>query len=250
MEHNYSFPGAEIEKVRVKLTWAQIEITSVAADVFNVNIAGYQDSMDELHVELKDDELVIQQPQYTAAQNILPKRRWLQICLFVPESWKDAEMDISTVSGTASLRKLRGKEMSFSTISGRMNVNEIKGKEISLRTVSGGISGTNIASKHLHLRTVSGNITLADLSFDSAKTFSISGNTTLSIDGDDCESLELQSISGDIVIEVEKPIKGASLHSFNGQYSIEEGLENSGEHFIIQASSVSGSLSIHKKKDS
>lgn len=241
MENNYTYEGSGIRRVRLKLTWAQAEVVPATAGQFQLIIAGDDDSVEELRIEQNDGDLFVSQPQLAYAKEILPRRRWMQICLRVPETW-EGDLDVDTVAGSVGVHSVKGADVTIGSISGSLNTRDIKGNAIWLHTVSGGISAENLCAKKGNLRSVSGDMSVQNAAFEYTKVFTISGDVTLTL-GASCRMLESQSVSGSVSIETAGPVR-AALHSLSGQYILGEGLEAAEGGLTINASSVSGDLAV------
>lgn len=242
MEKNLSFPAEQVQSVRVKLTWAQVEVITGSSDAFHVHIAGHEESVDEINVEMMNNALLIAQPQYTVAKEMMPRKRWLQIYLRVPEGW-NRDMDIATVSGILGVRKVNGDDIALTTVSGQMNIQHVSAGHLGIRSASGAVSGDAVAVKHLYIRTISGKVALSDVQSTTCKVFTVSADVSLKL-GKGGRSLDMQSISGNINLEVEGAIKEASLHSLSGQFILSDEMQKSEDGLDITSSSISGSLSV------
>jgi hypothetical protein len=131
----------------------------------------------------------------------------------------ECELDISCVSSTLAVRDLAGK-FKFSTVSGAVSLENLQG-EMKVSSVSGEVSGVKLAGP-LHLNTVSGEVRLVEASLPSAdlttvsgemrlqtelttgpyRFHSVSGAVWLSVPPDTRCSLELQSISGGLHVNL------------------------------------------------
>lgn len=243
MEHNHTFSGESIRRVRLKLTWAQVELDVTKSTDFQLIVAGDDESAEELRVEQAGDGLTVAQPQLAYAMEILPRRRWLQVCLRVPAAWR-GELDANTMAGTMSARTFAGTDVSLTTISGSMNVRDVQADILWLHTVSGTVSGSGISAKRCNLRSVSGQMKLSDVAFEKTKFFSVSGDVELAM-RPGARSLDGQSVSGSLCVETDGPVK-AALHSLSGQFLLDDSLEQ-GNGLEITASSVSGDLAVKRK---
>jgi len=246
MERNLSFPREAVSRVRTKLTWAQLEIVTAPVDELRLLIAGDDDSVEELRTELESQELTIAQPQLAYAKEILPRRRWLQICLRLPESWR-GELDVSNIAGMVGAHKLTGEEIALTTVSGRILADGLSAGSLSLRTVSGSVAGGDLTAQRAHFRTVSGKMSLTGLRLTKTKASTVSGDVRLSL-REGGRSLDLQSVSGSFAIEVEGPVK-AAMHALSGQLIVSDGIAEAPECLEISASSVSGNLVVRGWKD-
>lgn len=245
MEHNHVYPAQAISQVRIKLTWAQLELDATKASDFQLIVAGDDESVEELRVEQTGDGLTIGQPQLAYAMEILPRRRWLQICLRIPEAWR-GELDANTVAGTVSARKFAGTDVSLTTVSGSMNVRDMQADILWLHTVSGAVSGKNLTAKRCNLRGVSGQMKLTEVAFEKTKVFTVGGSVELSmLPG--ARSLDGQSVSGSLCVETDGPVK-AALHSLSGQFLLDDSFKQQNEGMEISVSSVSGDLAVRKRE--
>lgn len=252
MERNLTFARDTAGRVRIKLSWAQADIVAAKGDDFQLIIAGDEDSVNELRVEQADGELVVAQPQLAYAKEILPRRRWLQICLRVPQTWK-GDLDIDTVSGTVSVHDITGDELTITTVSGSMSVRDVTSTRLGLHTVSGAISGEHITADRTSLRGVSSKATLSGATLRTTKVFTISGSITLDLESGS-RSLDMQSVSGSLCVETDSPVK-AALHSLSGQFLLSDDVQSAtegtplSETLDISASSVSGDLAVKRRNN-
>lgn len=243
MERNHTFSHAGIDRARLKLTWAQLEIITTKAEDFQLIVSGDDESVEELRIENEGGQILVAQPQLGYAKEILPRRRWLQICLRVPAGWH-GDVDADTVSGPISARDLTGGDLSLSTISGALNVRNLHGALLWLHTVSGAIAGALLYAGRCNLRSVSGDIALTEVKADTVKLFTVSGDAMLALLPGKV-TLDGQSVSGNFVVETEGPVR-ASLHSLSGQYLLDDTLSTGDGGINITVSSVSGDLAIRK----
>ncbi len=246
METNLSFSHDAIERVRAKLTWAQLELLVAPEDEFHLIIAGDDESVEELRAEISARELVIAQPQLGFAKELLPRRRWLQICLRLPEGWR-GEIDADSVSGMIGAHKIIGEDVSLTTISGRVLAEGVSANTLSLHSVSGSIAGEALTARRANFRTISGRMGLTNLTLASAKASSVSGEIQISLN-DGCRSLDLQSVSGSTSVEVDQ-VSGASAHSLSGQFVLSDEIQKTPDGVEITSTSVSGSLMIRRRKN-
>lgn len=251
MEKNLSFPMDDVRRVRVKLTWAQLEIVETTGAQMQVFVAGDDDSVEELRIERQEEGVRIAQPQIGYAKEILPRRRWLQVCVRLPSQWR-GEIDVDTVAGLVSAHGFNGSDVTVSSVSGAVNVQDGQARTIALHAVSGTVSGTSLKADRCSLRTVSGDIRLDGGSFRDIKLFTVTGDTTLILD-DGCRTLDSQSVSGSVCVETMSLVK-ASLHSLSGQFLLEDDMlakEDAKDVPVldISASSVSGDLAVKRRKE-
>lgn len=246
MEKNFTFSQRAIERLRVKLTWAQLELVSAKADEFQLIIAGDNDSVNELHIEQTGEDLMVAQPQLAYAKEILPRNRWLQICVCVPESWH-GEIDTDSISGTIGARDIAAGDLALSTFAGSMNARGLRADKLWLHTVSGTLTGNGLRAKRMNLRSVSGEINMTDMNAATVKLFTVSGEMNLDM-ADGTQNIEAQSGSGALTIVAGGAVR-AVLHSLSGQYSIEDGEPAEGGSLVVTATSVSGDLTIKRRRN-
>ncbi len=244
MERNLTLPQEGILNIRSKLTFGQIEVVSGSLEQFELIIAGDEDSVSELRVELSGDSLVIAQPQLSYAKEILPLRRWLQICLRIPKAWKGS-VDISTISGMIGARSLWVTEISLTTVSGTILARSIECGRYAQHSVTGTATGEAIQAGYGYLRTVSGKIIMEDALFQTAKVFTVSGEVSLAMK-DGGKTLDMQSISAPLCVQVNGPVQ-AALHSISGQFLLAEDIPQAEGGLEISVSSVSGDLAVKRR---
>ena len=97
MERNMSFDTGELTGIAVHLAWAQLEIFADEVEKVQVMVAGDDNSVEDLRIEVRDGCLTVGQPQYGLSLNIM-ESRWLQVCVRVPSQWKGS-VALSTLSG-------------------------------------------------------------------------------------------------------------------------------------------------------
>jgi len=246
MEKNLSFSVDQVQRVRIKLAWAQAEIVTGAPGEHQLFIAGDEESIDELRVEHTDGEVAVVQPQLSYAKEVLQRSRWLQICLRVPPEFQ-GDIDVDTVTGPIGANKISCGDVSLTTVSGSIRAKGIESHRASIHTVTGGITGENLRADRGSLRTVSGTATLEAASFGTVKAFTVSGGLNLSL-AEGCRTLDIQSVSGGTRVEVQGPAK-AVLHSIGGRLLLGEEVKSGPGCLEISASSVTGDLTVRGGKE-
>lgn len=245
MEKNFAFPTAGINKIRGKLTWAQLELVPTQNDEFQFIIAGDDESVEELRIDKVGEELYFGQPQLAYAKEILPRRRWLQICVRIPTAW-GKEVDVDTISGIIGAHGLVGSEIGLNSVSGSISAKDITSTSIWIHTVSGSISGQDINAKRGNLRSVSGGMALTEYTVESTKLFTISGSIGIEMLSGS-KSVDMQTVSGPLSIETDMPVS-ADLRGLSGHFLRSDGVPETGEGLItIIMSSVSGDLAVKKR---
>lgn len=246
MERNVAFPSKDTCLVHLKLTWAQAEVVSTKSDQFQLLIAGDDDSIEELRIEQSGEDLIVAQPQLAYAKEILPRRRWLQICLRMPEDWR-GDLDVDTIAGTVGAHGIQAGDISLSTVAGSMNVYDIVADRLSMHSVTGAISGRNLRAKRGTLRSVSGAIAAEGVRFPVTKVFTVSSSVTLQLESG-CKTVDAQSMSGSLTIYTNEPVR-AALHALSGQFIREEDVADAPGGIEVSATSVSGDLAIKRKEE-
>lgn len=244
MEKSVSFPRDQIDRVILKMTWAQVEVVLGTGDEFQVIATGDDSSVEELRVELKEKALEAAQPPLLNAKGMLPRSKWLQICVRVPQTWR-GEVDVDSISGMIGVRKINGTEISASTVSGPIHIRDTESERLMLHNVSGTISGKRLSAQRGNVRTISGKVGLEGIKIEMIKFFTVSGEANLSLD-EGVRTLEIQSISGAIGVEVEGGAH-ASLSSLSGKFIVSEEIAQSEGGVTISASSVTGDLLVKKR---
>lgn len=244
MEKNVTFESAGIARVRIKLTWAQLEIVELQGGAFQAIIAGDDESVQELRVEESSGELVISQPHLAYAKEIIPRRRWLQICLRVPGAWQ-GDIDADTVSGPIGAHTIQCADLTLATVTGAMNINDVRCKSLWMHTVSGAVAGQALRAEKASLRSVSGNMNVTDALFTHTKLFTVSGEAAISL-LEGSRAVDMQSISGSSCFYVNSPVK-AAFHALSGQFLLADDVEQADDGIEINASSVSGNFAVKRR---
>jgi DUF4097 and DUF4098 domain-containing protein YvlB len=169
------------------------------------------------------------------------------------------EVDASCVSSSLAVSGLDGK-FKLSTVSGEMRLENLSG-EIKLSGVSGETGGSGLAGV-LHLNTVSGEVRLVNSALTSSdlttvsgeirlqttltegpyRFHSVSGSVWLSVPADTRCSLELQSISGGVHVNL--PVTRQKIGGRHYSYEVQGG------GVRVTANSVSGGLYVESSSGS
>lgn len=249
MERNVSFSlENDIRRVRARLTWAQIDIVSAQADDIQILIAGDDDSVAELKIEMEGNEptgneIFFSQPQLSYPKDAIIKGRWLQLCVMIPDSWR-GNLDVHTISGTVGARNLSGDKVELDTVSGALYAQKLRFDAISLHTISGAVAGELITASAGRVRTVSGRIALRDMEIGALSIHTVSGEINAMV-GSACKTLEMQSVSGGMSVYApeDAPVL-ASLGSLSGRFSLGGELTQGDGGLKIRGNSVSGNLKV------
>lgn len=214
MERNQSFEVEGLSSIGVHLAWAQLEIFADDVDKIQVMAAGDDSSVNDLRIEARENQLLVEQPQYGLSFNIT-ESRWLQVCVRVPKHF-DGRIRLNTISGLLSARKLSANEILLETVSGDLRALKLTAQALTLKTVSGDARGEEIAAERVSMRSVSGNIILDALNAQTLKCNSVSGEQTYNMNGH-FQSVEVTAVSGNVIITA--PVEGmnVSLRSISGR---------------------------------
>lgn len=245
MEKNRTFSPKDVERIRIKLSWAQVEVDAAKADEFQLLIAGDDESVEDLRIEVQSGRLFVSQPQLSSAMD-LPRRHWLQIYLRVPPGFA-GDLDIDTVSGTVNVHGLSMGEMMLTTVAGAISIREVEASALWLHTVSGAISGSALKAKRCNLRSVSSGIDLSDAALMQTKLFTASGDIRLAL-AQTSQTLDGQTVSGSVCVMTDGPVR-AALHSLSGQFVVTDGVPMGEGALEVTISSISGDLMIKGRKE-
>lgn len=248
MERNLSFDIQDFSSIAVHLAWAQLEVFASDVDRVQVMAAGDDVSVEDLRIDIKEDELLIEQPQYGLYLNIT-ESRWLQVCIRVPFAW-DKRLQCSTLSGLLSVRKLSTNELSLETVSGDLRAVGLAASErMAFKTVSGDIRGEELQANRLTVRSVSGDIALDALSVDALKCTSVSGEQTYNMTRS-FHSVEVTTVSGNVIITAPVEAMDASLRSISGRVRTEGVSIREDEGVpVVRVTGVSADLKLISIKD-
>ena len=147
MERNESFETKGLNEIAVHLAWGQLEIFADDVDKVQVMVAGDESSTQDLRIVVKEDRLIVEQPQYGLSLNIT-EGHWLQVCVRLPLGW-DRAIDCNTISGLLSARKLSGGMIELETVTGDLRALKLKAEKIALKTVGGDVRGEDIGATAL-----------------------------------------------------------------------------------------------------
>ncbi len=134
-----------------------------------------------------------------------------------------AELRVTSGSGDITLRDLTvGAAASVNTASGDVDIRDLTAAEIKLGTVSGDVDALRVVGAGVEIRTVSG-----DVELESAYA---------------SDRLVVKTVSGDEQVNLECPVKNATLESTSGE--IEARFYGSETDYTVTARSVSGSVRV------
>ena len=239
MERSISYPANLVHSVHVRLGWAQVELLRTDAQDVQTIVAGDEHSVKELHIRHEDGKLVIEQPQYGLSLNLNSK--WMQVCVRVPAAWH-GDIALTTVSGALSLKDVRGGEVSLDTVSGTVLADQLDCAALTLTAVSGAVQATRVTGNTLRVRNVSAAIGLHEVRFETGRVTTVTGHVALNFSAP-FRTLDLQSVSADIDVQLPGGKAEASLRSVSGRLTL-NGLSG-GEHPpTVQAATVTGNVTI------
>ncbi len=217
MERNESFPAGSLQDLIVHMAWAQVEVFADDIDRVQVLAAGDENSVRDLRIELDNDTLLVEQPQYGLSLNITDSR-WMQVCIRVPKTW-DKKLHVFTIGGLLNARGLSGSRIVLDTVSGDVRAVRLAAPELSLKSISGDVHGDRLTADTVTVRTVSGNITLDEAEAKAYKSTTVSGEIKLKLKTG-FTLMDLRSVSGDVTVL--SPVKrmSVSMRSISGRVSM------------------------------
>lgn len=246
MQRNANYDPSTIQTLRVRLAWANLDILSDDVDEIQLLVAGDQDSVQELHIELENGVLTVEQPQFGISFNLNSTGLWMQVCLRLPRDFA-GEINAGTISGAVGARTLTANELSLETVSGALHVQRLRARqEINLRTVSGSISANTLAAPKAYARTISGSFTGQALSIPALRISTVSGKAHAQFDTA-FQTLEIQSVSG--ALEIVQPCDAlrATFRALSSKIRAQNiTLTEDPAAPCVIATSVSGSLTLSK----
>lgn len=217
MERNESFAAASLNDLVVHMAWAQVEVFADDIDRVQVLAAGDENSVRDLRIELNEDTLLVEQPQYGLSLNITDSH-WMQVCIRVPKAW-DKKLHVFTIGGLLNARGLNGSRIVLDTVSGDVHAVRVNAKELSLKSISGDVRSDRLTAETVTVRTVSGNITLDEADARAYKCTTVSGEIKLKLKTEFMQ-MDLRSVSGDVTVL--SPVKrvSVSMRSLSGRVSM------------------------------
>lgn len=243
MERNVNYPIANLRDIVIRLAWPQLEIYADDVDQIQVIASGDEYTLGDLRIAVKDDSMVIEQPQYGITLDVT-HGHWMQLCVRVPKAW-DREIRANTISGLVVARGLGGSRVELETVTGDLKASSLTAGEISLRTTTGTIRGKQLISGRLTGRSISGDIVLDDVSARTLRFTSISGEIKLKL-GSEFEQMDIRTVSGDCFVLTEAESLRVSLRSVSGHKTVEGvALTEDANAPILRVTGVSGNLKIN-----
>ena len=242
MERNVNFPFETLNDISIKLAWAQLEIYADDIQQIQVIASGDAHTLSDLRIAVKDDVLVIEQPQYGISLDIT-RGHWMQLCVRIPKAW-DQSVHASTISGFISARGLGGSRIELESITGDIKAARITADEISIRTTAATIHGDQLTARRLASRSVSGDIALDDVAATIFRMTSVSGDIGIKLQSG-FEQMDLRTVSGDMTILTGLEALRISLRTVSGHKAVNGVALTEQENApLVRATGVSGDLKI------
>lgn len=242
MERNESFVASNLIDLAIHLAWAQVEIFGDDVERVQVLAAGDENSVRDLRIEISDDVLLVEQPQYGLSLNITDSH-WMQVCVRVPRAWEQ-KIHVNTIGGLLNARGLNGSRIVLDTVSGDVRATRFSAKEISIKSVIGDIHADSLTSDALSVRTVSGKVTLDDVSAKTYKCTTVNGDQKVKIKGT-FEVMDVRSVSGDVTVLTTVNRMNVSMRSLSGRVST-DGVELTEDKYApsVRVTGVSADLKL------
>lgn len=218
MERNVHFETAGLKDIVVHLAWAQLEIFADDVEKIQVLVAGDENSVTDLRIGVKENALVVEQPQYGLSLNIM-ESRWMQVCLRVPRTW-DQGVRVNTITGRLSARGLNGTEIVLDTVSGDLRAVRLSAPALALRSISGDVRGEALTAKTLSVRSVSGMLAMDAIQVDALKCNSVSGEQVYHLKKS-FRRIDINAVSGDVMITSPAETMNVALRSISGRVRTE-----------------------------
>ncbi|WP_373998371.1 DUF4097 domain-containing protein [Bdellovibrio bacteriovorus] len=143
-----------------------------------------------LQTEVKGEELIIQQPENEATNE-------LEVRIEVPASMTK-NIEIVTVNGNIVLENTQTEELSIKTVAGDVILKQIAATSIALHSVSADVKAEDISTRKISGKSVSGDLEISTLSPAEVSFTSISGDVKLKLSPSDKLRFSLKSVSGEI----------------------------------------------------
>ena len=216
LERNESFVATQLTDLAIHLAWAQVEIFADDIERVQVLAAGDESSVRDLRIEVNEDVLLVEQPQYGLSLNITDSH-WMQVCVRVPREWKQ-KIHVNTIGGLLNARGLSGSRIVLDTVSGDVRATRITAQEISVKSVIGDIHADMLTADTLSARTVSGKVTLDDVEARNYKCTTVNGDQKVKLKGS-FEQMDVRSVSGDVTVMTSVNRMNVSMRSLSGRVS-------------------------------
>ena len=214
MDRNELIPALSVDTLEVNLAWGSLDVFITEDDQFRVQIAGDENSCDNVRVEIEKGCLLVEQPALGLTYRI-NQPMWLQVSIMIPASWKGT-VDLSTVSGHLTVEGVSGSDIKLESVSGNIRAGSLRGISVKLVTVSGDIDVTAVDSDTCTLHTVSGNVRLGGGAASVWKLVAASGDMSLAL-VEPPEKISGSSVSGKVWISVPMDEINAKIRAVCGR---------------------------------
>ena len=214
MDRNELIPALSVDTLEVNLAWGSLDVFITEDDQFRVQIAGDENSCDNVRVEIEKGCLLVEQPALGLTYRI-NQPMWLQVSIMIPASWKGT-VDLSTVSGHLTVEGVSGSDIKLESVSGNIRAGSLRGIAVKLVTVSGDIDVTAVDSDTCTLHTVSGNFRLGGGAASVWKLMAASGDMSLAL-VEPPEKISGSSVSGKVWISVPMDEINAKIRTVCGR---------------------------------
>ena len=241
MNRNEFFQAMPITKVILRLTNAALEICTDDIEDVHVMASGGKNEMDALRIQTAADTLTIEQPVSALAKSASASSSWLQLTLRLPRNWKGM-IDSRTVTGWMNLRSLTGSDLSLDTVSGQIMASDLDFITLSARAVTGDVKLNQVHSDRCSLFTTSGSLTAMRTGLRIGSASTVTGLITLDL-VQPFEELTLNSVTGDICVDVPITECDATLRSISGRIRT-DGISNMAGGHKLRATTVSSDLDL------
>ena len=242
MNRNEFLEAYPITRLSLRLTGATLEICTDAIDDVHVMASGADKDVEALRIEVKGDQLVVEQPAASLARNPAGSS-WLQVTIRLPQSWK-GRIDVRTVTGWINARGLTGTDLALDSVSGLITASALQFRTVVIRTVTGDVRVQGmLCEEKCALGSTSGAISVQASSLEACSLSTITGSAVLSLRSPFRE-ISATSVTGDLAIDAPVAACFAALRSVAGR------LSTSGVSILEEAdcavhfTSVSGNLDI------
>ena len=241
MDRSASFIPGQVSQMKLRLAWASVDISTANVAEIEVSVAGSDEDVAALRMELSDTQLLLEQPALGLKRRMLTTNRWMHIIIRIPAAWRGA-VDASTISGKLSMCGVSGTDLLLETISGPLCSELLTGIQVKLTSTSGNIQASMLKGDKLSLTTVSGDVQADGCRFDSYRCNSVSGDVTIEA-LDSFDRISIKAVSGDVQLTIPYDRADAALRSVSGRVRTNyvSLVDNAPR---ISASTVSGDLTI------
>lgn len=238
-ENVYEAPvGAAVTKLRVEWINGPLEIRSWEGDTIRVAEYASRPLKDGERMDLREENGTLRirwsRGKFFRGKIFLQKH-------LVVELPKDAfleETRVDTVAGGMYVTGLHGETVRLETVSGPMECCHLQGETLRVESVSGSVALRNVSARELRVSTTSGAVNLEGFGAQKLRAETVSGALTVWGNG---EEVNLETISGAVVLQVEQYPKQGKLSTVSGR--IDMILPEGEPGFSVEYDSVSGRFS-------